>query len=77
MSSVMITCPTTGRAVSTAIETEPDVFSQLPNVTARMHCPACGGEHLWTIRSAWLADVPPRRNGAATPGPLPLDSAAA
>lgn len=59
MSSVMIRCPSTGEAVSTAIETEPNVFRRLPKVAARMHCPACGEEHVWSVDSAWLANEPP------------------
>jgi hypothetical protein len=58
MSSVMIRCPVTGRAVSTAIETEPSVFHKLPKVAAHMRCPACGLDHEWTISSAWLAGEP-------------------
>jgi len=58
MSAVMIRCPITGRAVSTAIETELSVFRKLPKVTARMHCPACGQDHAWTVSSAWLAGEP-------------------
>ena len=58
MSSVMIRCPTTGRAVSTEIETEPGVFRHLPNMRARMHCPACGQEHAWQTSEAWLAGEP-------------------
>jgi hypothetical protein len=54
----MIRCPATGRAVSTAIETEPSVFRKLPKVLARMHCPACGQNHMWTVSSAWLAGEP-------------------
>jgi len=45
MGAVMIRCPRTGRAVSTAIETEPAVFSRLPEVAGRMRCPDCGQEH--------------------------------
>jgi predicted RNA-binding Zn-ribbon protein involved in translation (DUF1610 family) len=71
MSSVMIRCPTTGRAVSTAIETEPSVFKKLPNVAARMRCPACGREHIWTVQTAWLADAPRPVNGAAVPAIVP------
>jgi hypothetical protein len=55
MSSVMIGCPTTGRAVSTEIEIEPGVFRELPNMRGRMLCPACGREHGWMIADAWLA----------------------
>ena len=58
MSSVMIKCPNTGRPVSTAIEIEPSVFRRLPNMRARMFCPACGNEHVWMTRSAWLAGEP-------------------
>jgi predicted RNA-binding Zn-ribbon protein involved in translation (DUF1610 family) len=58
MSSVMIRCPNTGRSVSTAIEIEASVFSNLPEVSARMHCPACGQEHVWAVSSAWLANEP-------------------
>jgi len=58
MSSVMIRCPKTGRSVSTAIEVEPSVFRKLPQVAGRMHCPACGQEHDWSIAAAWLAGEP-------------------
>ena len=58
MSLVMIKCPVTGRAVSTAIETEPNSFRRLPKVTAHMCCPACGRDHEWTISSAWLSGEP-------------------
>jgi len=58
MSSVMIRCPATGRAVSTAIETDPGVFRKLPIVPARMSCPACGQDHVWTVSSAWLEGEP-------------------
>jgi predicted RNA-binding Zn-ribbon protein involved in translation (DUF1610 family) len=58
MSSVMIRCPNTGHAVSTEIETEPSVFHKLPNMRARMHCPACGREHVWRTHDAWLEGEP-------------------
>ena len=54
MGAVMIRCPRTGRAVSTEIETEPSVFSRLPEVAARMRCPDCGREHEWSASLAWL-----------------------
>jgi hypothetical protein len=58
MSSLMIGCPNTGLPVSTAIEIEPNVLRQLPNLRARMLCPACGQEHVWMTASAWLANEP-------------------
>jgi len=58
ISPVMIMCPKTARAVSTAIEVESSVFRKLPKVAARMHCPACGEEHVWSTDSAWLLGGP-------------------
>jgi hypothetical protein len=58
MSLLMIGCPDTGRPVSTGIEIEPKVFHQLPNIRARMRCPACGREHVWMTEAAWLAGEP-------------------
>jgi hypothetical protein len=58
MSLVMIECPVTGLAVSTAIETEPSSFRRLPKIAANMRCPACGQEHEWTVSSAWLSSEP-------------------
>jgi endogenous inhibitor of DNA gyrase (YacG/DUF329 family) len=58
MSSVMIKCPKTGRPVSTQIEVEPSVFRRLPKIASRMHCPACGQEHVWMMSSAWLSGEP-------------------
>jgi len=67
MGAVMIRCPRTGRAVSTAIETEPAVFSRLPQVAGRMLCPDCGQEHTWSASEAWLEE--------ATLAPKPGDGA--
>ena len=58
MSLVMIACPVTGRAVSTAIETEASSFRRLPSVRAHMRCPACGQDHEWSVSSAWLSGEP-------------------
>jgi hypothetical protein len=58
MSTVMIRCPATGQAVSTAIEIEPVVFRNLPKIAALMRCPACGKEHVWMTSSAWLSGGP-------------------
>jgi endogenous inhibitor of DNA gyrase (YacG/DUF329 family) len=58
MSALMIQCPSTGKPVSTAIEIEPSVFRSLPKIRSRMHCPACGQEHIWITSAAWLAGEP-------------------
>jgi len=51
---IMINCPATGRGVSTGIEV--CATDQLPIVTARMICPACGRVHEWTKKEAWLGN---------------------
>ena len=58
MGTVMIRCPRTNRAVSTQIGTEATDFKRLPEVESRLLCPACGEEHVWTAREAWLSDAP-------------------
>ena len=57
MSSVMVLCPNTAEVVYTGIEAEETTFTGLPNVISWLSCSACGGEHAWTIRKAWLADA--------------------
>jgi hypothetical protein len=52
MGIIMINCPATGRRVSTGIETVD--IEELPAVTAKMVCSACGGVHDWTKSHAWL-----------------------
>jgi hypothetical protein len=55
MGILMISCPSTGRAVSTGIEMAG--VDQLPTVTATIECSACGGVHEWSKDTAWLAEV--------------------
>jgi hypothetical protein len=56
MGVVMIKCPTTGRAVSTGIEVDADTFANLPDVSSRLGCSACGTQHSWSKSEAWLAE---------------------
>ncbi|HYU14301.1 MAG TPA: hypothetical protein VEK82_17115 [Stellaceae bacterium] len=53
MGIIMIKCPVTGHDVSTGIETIG--IEELPAVTAKMVCPACGRVHDWIKTNAWLA----------------------
>ena len=71
MATVMIRCPRTNRAVSTQIDTELVVFERLPEVAARLHCPACGEVHVWTAREAWLSDAPLVPSPEEEPEPEP------
>jgi endogenous inhibitor of DNA gyrase (YacG/DUF329 family) len=68
MGVVMITCPNTGRAVSTGIETDARSFASLSDVPKQSKCPVCGSVHVWWKREAWLAvdgggDLPPLVTG--------------
>ena len=63
MGMVMIKCPDTGQVVPTGIEIERITFVRLPDIEVRMNCPACGAEHLWSKRVAWLAE----RGGGGEP----------
>jgi hypothetical protein len=56
---VMVRCPNTGRELSTGIEMDASTFSQLPDIRSNMKCPACGLDHLWAIREAWLGNPAP------------------
>jgi len=55
MGVVMITCPNTGRAFSTGIESDARTFASLPDVLSRAKCCHCGSEHVWWTREAWLS----------------------
>jgi endogenous inhibitor of DNA gyrase (YacG/DUF329 family) len=55
MGVVMITCPNTGRAVSTGIETDARSFASLSDVPKQSKCPVCGSVHVWWKREAWIA----------------------
>jgi hypothetical protein len=60
MATVLVTCPITGKLVSTGIETEVEVLKRLPRIEASIRCPACGEKHFWTCDDAMLADAPLR-----------------
>jgi hypothetical protein len=61
----MITCPTSGRAVSTGIFTDQADFSRLSHLPGCMRCPACGEHHQWAISYAWLEPVALEVGGAS------------
>ena len=69
MGIIMIKCPATGREVSTGIETMD--IEELPPVTAKMVCPACGRVHDWIMTSAWLAHSGEQYRLGATPASAP------
>ena len=54
MGMVMVKCSQTGRAIPTGIKTDRESFRQSPVFFARTRCPACGAEHAWFAREAWV-----------------------
>ena len=67
MGTVMIRCPGTGEDISTGIETDSLSFARLPDVLTHSRCPACGLEHVWWKREAWLTEpysIPERKETA-------------
>ena len=44
---VMVTCPSTGRELSTGIEMDAATFEQLPDIRSKMTCPICKLDHIW------------------------------
>ena len=58
MGIVMITCPKTGREISTGIEADRDRFNATPVFYSRTYCRYCQEEHDWFARDAWVCDEP-------------------
>jgi endogenous inhibitor of DNA gyrase (YacG/DUF329 family) len=52
MGTILFECPTTGRPVSTGIETEPVSFCRVSKTWLEVYCPLCGRFHGAKI---WLA----------------------
>jgi hypothetical protein len=54
---LMTRCPSTGQEIETGIETDRGSFASLPFFVAIVCCPACGGEHEWSNKDAWLCEA--------------------
>ena len=59
ISMVMVRCPVTGRELSTGVEMDAATFERLPEIRAQIRCPACGRDHPWSTREAWLGNPAP------------------
>ena len=55
---IMITCPTTGRSISTGVFTD----QSLSHLPGSMLCSDCGERHQWAISYAWLAPAAAEEN---------------
>ena len=65
MANLVIKCPHTGRAISTASNSiAPRLWPEYLTCSRTCMCPECGLEHAWWTREAWLEDeakVSPRQ----------------
>jgi endogenous inhibitor of DNA gyrase (YacG/DUF329 family) len=57
MSTVMIKCPETGKAVSTGFAMDKRTFENATMSNNSVHCPACGKDHTWEKKDAWLEEA--------------------
>ena len=60
MNVIWIVCPTTGKEVSTGIQTDEESFSMLPGFTLTLTCLECGKIHLWANMSGHLVETRPK-----------------
>jgi hypothetical protein len=56
MHEIMITCPETGKAISTGVFSDSKSLALTPFFVSHVQCPACGGQHSWSKSDAWLRD---------------------
>jgi len=56
MGMVMINCPDTGHAIPTGLKMDGAAFKRAPVFFARVRCPACGREHEWFAKNAWVCE---------------------
>jgi hypothetical protein len=58
-SVVMVSCPITGRELSTGVELDAATFERLPDIHSQIKCPLCRLDHNWSTREAWLGNPAP------------------
>jgi endogenous inhibitor of DNA gyrase (YacG/DUF329 family) len=56
MGTVMIKCPTTGKAISTGMGADKASFESSNFSQNGVKCPACGKTHVWDKKDAWVQD---------------------
>jgi hypothetical protein len=56
MSDLMIQCPSTGKEISTGIDTDTFSLKLTEDVISSTFCPHCGQAHEWKTHETWLAD---------------------
>jgi len=51
---MMITCPRTGKPVSTGHSNDSKSFAAIKPEGNKSRCSACGGTHMWDKKDTWL-----------------------
>jgi predicted RNA-binding Zn-ribbon protein involved in translation (DUF1610 family) len=55
MEHLIFVCPATGRTIDSGVESEISTLLRIREQTVRALCPACGEQHEWPVRDAFLA----------------------
>lgn len=53
---MMITCPRTGKPVSTGHSNDSKSFAAIKPEGNKSRCSACGGTHMWDKKDTWVAE---------------------
>jgi hypothetical protein len=56
MFPIMITCPATGRTVSTGVNIDGPIWNRKPEFQAHTRCPACWCDHAWSAKDVLVCD---------------------
>ena len=57
MGELMISCPKTGKPVSTGIYIGREKLGAMPVFFSSSFCPSCRTSHEWFARDAWICDT--------------------
>jgi hypothetical protein len=61
MSSLVFTCPSTGRDIVSGINTDLESLSHVQQLPVSLFCPNCGKVHRLSARDGRLTDLPDLR----------------
>jgi len=65
MAVLTFSCPMTGRAIPSGIETDENTLSRIRGLSIRVRCPHCGRHHAVRMAQGYLASAPLRVFGPA------------
>jgi hypothetical protein len=65
MAALTFSCPLTGRAIQSGVETDPTSLSRVRLVSIRVRCPHCGSQHDVKMSAGYLTAGGGRVRGPA------------